>query len=233
MSDSLPPSSTDPSSTAPVPDDDAPPDELLSRVMNGDHQALAELFALYRPRLWRLVNFRLHPKLRGRVDADDLLQDAFLRAVDRQGSFLSEASRSPFLWFRMITMQTLLDLHRAHLGTEKRNATRETNFSGGGGGGFESTSCSLAAFLAGSFTSPSGAMQRAEMADQLDLVIQGMNEIDREVLALRHFEELTNGETAAALGLSEQAASVRYLRALRRLKEILKRFPSITGWPVK
>ena len=86
MSDSLPPSSTDPD---PVPDDDAPPDELLNRVMTGDHQALAELFAVYRPRLWRLVNFRLHPKLRGRVDADDLLQDAFLRAVDRQGSFLS------------------------------------------------------------------------------------------------------------------------------------------------
>ena len=105
MSDSLPPSSTDPD---PVPDDDAPPDELLNRVMTGDHQALAELFAVYRPRLWRLVNFRLHPKLRGRVDADDLLQDAFLRAVDRQGSFLSEASRSPFLWFRMITMQTCI-----------------------------------------------------------------------------------------------------------------------------
>ena len=217
--------------SSPAADDEAPP-ELVSRVMRGDQKALAELFAIYRPRLWRLVNFRLHPKLRGRVDADDLLQDAFLRAVDRQGSFLQEASRSPFLWFRMITMQTLLDLHRAHLGTEKRNAARETRLgSGGGGGQFESTSCSLAAFLAGSYTSPSGAIQRAELADQLDLVIQGMNDIDREVLALRHFEELTNSETAAALGLSEQAASVRYLRALRRLKEILKKFPTIGGWP--
>jgi RNA polymerase sigma-70 factor (ECF subfamily) len=197
--------------------------ELVNRIVRGDREALAELFLIYRPRLWRMVNFRLHPRLQGRVDADDVLQDAWLMAVDRIEYFLRDASHSSFIWFRMIVQQTLIALHRRHLGAEKRNAARDVPVHGGWEG--DSTSSSLAFHLSGSFTSPSSAVNRAELARQLDTILQGMNEIDREVLALRHFEELTNSETARVLNMSEQATSGRYLRALGRLKEILKIIP--------
>ena len=197
--------------------------ELVNRILKGDRQALAELFALFRPRLWRMVNFRLHPQLRGRIDADDVLQEAWLRAADRIGYFLREASHSPFIWFRLIVSQTLVDLHRRHLGAEKRDASRE--FSIDRGWSSASTSSSLAFHLQGHLTSPSSALHRAEQARQLDLALQSMNDVDREVLALRHFEELSNGETARVLNMSEQAASARYVRALARLKQVLQAFP--------
>jgi RNA polymerase sigma-70 factor (ECF subfamily) len=203
--------------------------ELDKRIIRGDREALAELFSLYRPRLWRMVNFRLHPRLHGRVDADDVLQDAWLMAVDRIGYFLRDASHSSFIWFRMIVQQTLVALHRRHLGAEKRSAARDVSMDGGWDA--DSTSSSLAFHLSGSLTSPSSAVHRAEVAKQLDTILQGMNEVDREVLALRHFEELSNSETARVLNMSEQAASGRYIRALGRLKEILKVVPGFLDEP--
>src|SRR5579872_3555204 len=92
--------------------DDALAAELSQRIIRGDKQALAELFSLYRPRLWRMVNFRLHPRLQGRVDPDDILQDAWIMAVNRISYFLRDASHSSFIWFRMIVNQTLVELHR-------------------------------------------------------------------------------------------------------------------------
>jgi RNA polymerase sigma-70 factor (ECF subfamily) len=197
--------------------------ELINRAMRGDREALSGLFAIYRPRLWRMVNFRLHPRLQGRIDADDVLQDAWLMAVDRISYFLRDASHSPFIWFRMIVNQALIDLHRRHLGAEKRDASRDVPLYGRPGS--DSTSSSMAYHLLGHLTSPSSALNKAELARQLDVALQGMNEIDREVLALRHFEELSNAETARVLNMSEQAASGRYIRALGRLKQILEVFP--------
>src|SRR5262249_30654091 len=128
---------------------------------------------------------------------------------------------------RMIVIQTLVDLHRRHLGTEKRDASRE--FSINSGWASESTSSCMAFQLSGQLTSPSNRLSQAETARQLELALQGMNEIDREVLALRHFEELSNGETARVLNMSEQAASIRYIRALGRLKQILEVLPGEHG----
>jgi RNA polymerase sigma-70 factor (ECF subfamily) len=196
---------------------------LVNRVLKGDRDALAEMFSLFRPRLWRMVNFRLHPRLQGRIDADDVLQDAWLMAVDRIGYFLRDSSHSPFIWFRMIVNQTLIDLHRRHLGAEKRSANRDVALQGGWSS--ESTSSCMAFQLLGHLTSPSSAYNRVELAKQLDMALQGMNEVDREVLALRHFEELTNTETARVLNMSEQAASGRYIRALGRLKQVLEVLP--------
>ena len=197
--------------------------ELVNQIIHGDRNALAELFSIYRPRLWRMVNFRLHPRLHGRIDADDVLQDAWIMAVDRIGYFLRDASHSSFIWFRMIVQQTLVALHRRHLGAEKRNAARDVPVHGGWQS--DSTSSSMAFHLCGSLTSPSSAVNRADLARQLDTILQSMNEVDREVLALRHFEELTNSEAARVLNMSEQATSGRYIRALGRLKEILEVIP--------
>lgn len=197
--------------------------ELVNRVIRGDVDALGELFLIHRPRLWRMINFRIDPRLAGRVDADDILQEAWLRAVDRIGSFLVDASRSTFIWFRMIATQTMLDLHRRHLGAQKRSAAREHSIHGGWTS--ESTSVSLARHLLGHLSSPSNAAMRAELTKQLDAALATMSDIDREVLALRHFEELTNSETAQVLEMTEQAASARYVRALARLRHILQSIP--------
>jgi RNA polymerase sigma-70 factor (ECF subfamily) len=212
-------------------DDDRSVDvsEHVNGALHGDREALAQLFAHYRPRLWRMVNFRLHPRLQGRIDADDVLQDAWLMAVDRISYFPRDASHSPFIWFRMIVNQTLVDLHRRHLGAEKRSATRDVSINGGWQS--ESTSSSMAFHLMGHLTSPSSAYNRVELARQLDVALEGMNDIDREVLALRHFEELSNSETARVLNMSEQAASGRYIRALGRLKQVLEVLPGFLDRP--
>ena len=193
---------------------------LRDRILRGDRDALSELFASYRPRLWRMVTFRLHPTLQGRIDADDVLQDAWLRAIERIEHFFEEGSNSSFLWFRSIVIQTLQDLHRFHLGTQKRTASRELSIEAGWGMG--STSSCLAYCLSDSAHSPSSNASRAELTKQLDSVLLGMNDVDREILALRHFEMLTNSEVAKLLSMTEQAASVRYVRALGRLKQIME-----------
>ncbi len=197
---------------------------LVRRIKSGDKQAFAELFSQFKPRLWRFVNLRLHPRLRGRIDPEDVLQDAWLRAVARLDYFPETISPAGFIWFRMILTQTLIELQRRHLGADKRDASRESSL---GGWSPNETSSSMAIQLCGRLTSPSVALARVELVQQLEVALQGLDDIDREVLALRHFEELTNAEAAMTLNLSEQAASKRYVRALRRLKGILEKFPNI------
>ncbi len=193
---------------------------LVNRVVQHDLDALAVLFSHYRDRLWRTVQFRMDARLRGRVDADDILQEAWLDAVKRVDSFLLDASRSIFVWFRLIVSQTLVDVHRRHITAQKRSASME--FSIHSGWSAASTSMSLSFHLLGHLTSPSQALVRQELSQQLDAALSGMNEIDREVLALRHFEELSNREAAQVIGISEQAASVRYMKALGRLKRVME-----------
>ncbi|MBX3437047.1 MAG: sigma-70 family RNA polymerase sigma factor, partial [Planctomycetaceae bacterium] len=178
---------------------------------------------LYRDRLSRIVGFRLDRRLQGRVDTDDVLQEAYLNAVQRMDRFLYDHPRSFFIWMRMIVTQTLVDIHRRHIGTQKRDASRDISIQGRWSPA--STSYSLSFHLLGHLTSPSQAALRAELSEQIDLALTGMSEIDREVLALRHFEEFSNLETSELLGLSEQAASLRYIRAISRLRTVLEAIP--------
>jgi len=197
--------------------------DLLDRVRLGDERALAELFSSERDRLWRMVQARLDRRLRGRVDPDDILQEAYLDATRRIAHFASEPSMSFFLWLRLIVGQTLVDVHRRHIEARMRDAGRDVSIARGVAPG--ASSASLAGQLVAHMTSPSHAAMRAEMEAQLGLAIDSLDPIDREVLVLRHFEELTNGEVAETLGIQVKAASIRYVRAVARLKAILVRFP--------
>lgn len=197
--------------------------ELIARVVRRDQEALAVLFSRHRDRLWRLVTFRMDPRLHGRVDADDVLQEAWLAAVQRIDHFVVDASRSIFVWFRLIASQTLVDIHRRHLGAQKRAAQNE--FSIDRGWCSSSTSSSLSFHLLDHLTTPSEAAQREELSEKLNESLASMREIDREVLALRHFEQLTNREAAQVLRISEQAASDRYVRALERLRLVMAAVP--------
>jgi len=202
---------------------DLPIESLVNDVIHGNRESLGVLFAHYRDRLWRIVNFRLDQRLIGRVDADDILQESYMNAEKRIEHFLHDSPEGFFIWLRLIVNQTLIDVHRRHLGTKSRDAKRERSVSGAWSS--TSTSFSLSHHLLGHLTSPSQAAVRAELADQLHLALESMSELDREVLALRHFEELSNVETAKVLDISEQAASVRYVRAIGRLRKILETIP--------
>ena len=198
-------------------------DALVNRVLHGDREALAAVFALHRDRLWRIVNFRLDQRMRGRVDADDVLQEVYLNAERRIQHVIEDAPDGLFVWFRLLVTQTLAEIHRRHLGTQRRDPMREQSLAAPHSA--DATSFSISSHLFGHLTSPSQAALRKELSEQLDFALSSMEELDREVLALRHFEELSNRETAQALGLTEQAASARYVRALTRLQHILKAIP--------
>ncbi len=198
---------------------------LERRLRTGDAEALAELFSRERERLWRIIHFRLAEPLRGRLGPEDVLQEAFVAASQRLPHSANGPATSAFIWLRMVVNQTLVDLHRRHLGAQMRDAAREVNLDAVSYG--QATSASVAIQLVGVFTSPTGAAARADVLGLVQAAIEQMDPIDREVLALRHFEELSNSEVGEALGIEQKAASIRYIRALRRLKEILAQVPDL------
>jgi RNA polymerase sigma-70 factor (ECF subfamily) len=203
--------------------DAAKADDLLDRARGGDAQALAALFDRYRDRLRHMVRLRLDRRLAGRLDPSDVLQEAYIEASKRLTPRPRERELPAFLWLRLVTGQALVDLHRRHLGAKMRDAGLEISLHHGSLP--QASSLSLAELLLGRLTSPTRAAQRAEMQLRLQQALNRMDPIDREVLTLRHFEELSNVETAQVLGLEPTAASNRYIRALKRLKEILAGIP--------
>jgi RNA polymerase sigma-70 factor (ECF subfamily) len=201
---------------------------LLFRALAGDEEAFAALFNSQRERLRRLVRLRLDRRLSGRVDSDDVLQDAYLEARKRLPDYARGPQAMPFhLWLRLVTGQKLTDLHRFHLGAQARDAGMEVSLHRGALP--QASSVSLAAQLLGKITSASRAAIRAEHKLILQEALNGMDLIDREVLTLRHFEHLSNDETALLLGLSRKAASNRYIRAVKRLKEVLSSIPGMSN----
>jgi RNA polymerase sigma-70 factor (ECF subfamily) len=184
---------------------------------------LAELFDRHRDRLRRMVQVRLDRRLQGRVDPSDVLQEAQLDVLHRAAEYAANPTMPPYPWLRYLTAQRLMILHRHHLGAQMRAAGHEVSLYRGALP--EATAVSLAALLLGRVTSPTRAARRAEMKIRLQEALNGMDPIDREVLTLRHFEELGNTETAEVLGISKTAACNRYLRALKRLREILSAIP--------
>jgi RNA polymerase sigma-70 factor (ECF subfamily) len=206
------------------PADDMSP--LLQRALAGDESALAALFDSYRERLRRMVRLRLDRRLSGRVDSSDVLQEAYLDVRKRIGEYARDPTAMPFhLWLRMVAGQRLTDIHRYHLGAQIRDAGMEVSLHRGPFP--QADSVSLAAQLLGKMTSASKAAIRAEHKLIVQEALNSMDPIDREVLALRHFEHLSNDETALVLGLRKSAASNRYIRALKRLKEILSSIPGL------
>jgi RNA polymerase sigma-70 factor (ECF subfamily) len=197
--------------------------ELLARAGRGDEQAFGQLFGQHRERLKRMVRLRLSRRLQGRLDESDVLQDAYLEICRRLHEFVQNPAVPLYLWLRQMTGLKLAELHRRHLGTRMRDADREVSIYRGALP--EADSASLAAHLLGQLTSPSQAAIKAEMRIKLQEVLNSMAPLDREVIALRHFEQLSGDETAEVLGLSKTAASSRYVRAITRLRKILSQFP--------
>jgi RNA polymerase sigma-70 factor (ECF subfamily) len=194
-------------------------DRLLQQAAGGDSTSWAALLDRYRDHLRRMVAFRLDGRLRGRVDPSDVIQDINLEAWQHLGDYVKRPGTPFVLWLRGIAANKLYELHRHHLGARKRDARREVALDAGARP--DATSAALAAQLLGHLTRPSEAAIHAERKVRLQLALGAMDPLDREVLALRHFEHLSPAEVAQVLGIKEKAAAMRYVRALRRLKEIL------------
>ena len=193
---------------------------LLGRAAAGDRQALGELLAGHRDRLVRMVCVRLDPRLKGRLDPEDVLQEIHCEATRRLPEHLADPRLPFFLWLRLLAGQTLAGLHRHHLGVQARDARREEHRPAGLGP--EAASVSLADRFVGDLTSPSQAAVRGERRARVEAALDALEPLDREVLVLRHFEALENDEAAAILGVTAAAARKRYFRALTRLRGVLE-----------
>jgi RNA polymerase sigma-70 factor (ECF subfamily) len=192
---------------------------LLDRLRAGDDPAVGELFDLFRDRLWRMLFVRLDRRIAGRVSPDDVLQEAFLDVARRIGEYLADPAVPIYVWLRFLVVQRMQMVQRMHLGAEMRAVGNEVSLDPGPA--FASAE-SMAGQFVGHMTSPSQAAMRNELRDRLRAALAEMDPLDREVLALRHFEELGNNEAAQVLGISKDAASKRHIRALKRLKELLQ-----------
>jgi RNA polymerase sigma-70 factor (ECF subfamily) len=191
---------------------------LLDRLRGKDAEALGELFQLHRERLWRMLYVRLDSRLASRLSPEDVLQETFLDVARRIGEYLAETVVPFYVWLRFLALQRMQMMQRAHLGAQMRDVREEVSLARGG---TFASSESMAGQLVSHMTSPSQAAIRHELQDRLRAALDEMDPLDREVLALRHFEELGNNEVAEILGIGKDAASKRHVRALKRLRDIL------------
>jgi RNA polymerase sigma-70 factor (ECF subfamily) len=200
---------------------------VLEQAAQGDAQVFGALLSRHQPRLRRMIALRLDRRLQGRIDPSDVIQEAYLEASARLAEYLRNPSMPFFLWLRFLTGQKLVTLHRHHMGVKMRDANQQVALDHRSLP--EASSVVLAAQLLDNDTRPSEAAIRAEMKIRVQEALDGMDPLDREVLALRHFEQLSRAEISQVLEVSEAAAGKRYLRALERLKQVLTRSQGSEG----
>lgn len=197
--------------------------ELLALARAGQREAIGELLDKHREALRRMVALRMDRALRQRVDASDIVQDALIEANRRLQEYLADP-RLPFrLWLHQIARDRLIDAHRRHRVAARRSLDREQPLAARAT--LDHSTIDLAAQLCDRELTPAAAATRHEIERRFQAALEELDENDREVILLRHFEQLTNQETAQALGLTEAAAGMRYLRAIRRLRARLQEPP--------
>ena len=193
--------------------------EILRDVADGDPEAVNRLMDRHRDAVRRMVQLRLDHAVARRVDASDVVQDVMLEASQRLSDYLKNPGMPFHLWLRQLALDRIIDMHRRHRGAQRRSVDWEQNFSGVGND--EQSAADLAALLRDAELTPAAAALRKELQARFVTALQQMDEGDREIIVMRHFEHLGNSEAAEALGLSAPAAGMRYLRAIRRLRELL------------
>ncbi|QDS92814.1 RNA polymerase sigma factor [Roseimaritima multifibrata] len=200
-------------------------ERLLQQAQAGDDCALACLFNQHRGRLRNLLAFRMDKHLHARLDPSDILQESFLTVARRIGEYDQETKVSFFVWVRAITMDRLLYAYRQHITTQKRDARRDLSLECQVGE--NATSMSIAVALLANGTSQLGQLIRKEQTAKLLERLSEMDAVDQEIIAMRVFEGLTNGEAAEALDITKRAASKRFVRAIRRLRIVISDIPGM------
>ena len=193
--------------------------DLLTDVENGDPSAVNRLLDRHREAVRRMVQMRLDQAVARRVDASDVVQDVLLEASQRLSDYIRSPSMPFHLWLRQLAKDRIIDMHRRHRAAQRRSVDREQNMSSFASD--DQSAADLTALLRDAELTPAASALRKEMEERFVLALDQLDESDREIVIMRHFEHLGNGEVAEALGLSAPAAGMRYLRAIRRLRELL------------
>ena len=193
-------------------------DEWVERAANGDEAARQRLLGSYRPILRRMVADRLDKRLAARVDPSDIVQEAMIDADRKLPKFLRTSSIPLLVWLRKIAAERIIDIHRRHLGSQRRSVIREHT-------GSRPIEASPLELIANGATSPSGELMREEEIERVRVAVDGLPERYREVLVMRHFHQMEPGEIARVTGLSTAAVRARIVRAMVRLKETLETLP--------
>lgn len=192
--------------------------ELLAGAGKGETSAVNQLLDRHREVLRNMVRARMDQKLARRIDASDVVQDVLLEASQRLDDYLRDPKLPFGLWLRQMAQDRIIDLHRRHRVARRRSLDREQQAAHGFG---DKSSLELAAQLRDPELTPAAATLRKELHGRFVEAIDRLEDEDREILLMRHFEQLSNSEAAELLGLSQPAAGMRHLRALRRLREVL------------
>jgi RNA polymerase sigma-70 factor, ECF subfamily len=207
--------------------DDSLTADLLAEIGRGQPDAVNRLLERHRASLRKQIELRLDRQIARRVDASDIVQDVLLEASERLRDYLADP-RMPFhVWLRHLAKDRMIDMHRRHRGAQRRSLDRERSLASPQFG--DQSSFDLAAQLAASELTPAAASIRKELEQRFLTAMEQLDDGDRDILLMRHFEQLGNTETAEALGLTPAAAGMRHLRALRKLRTILGERPSLRG----
>ena len=193
---------------------------LLASARDGDAEAVNRLLEKHRAPIRRLIELRLDRKVQRRVDVSDVVQDVMIEASGRLDKYLADPAMAFHLWLRQIAWDRIIDTYRRHRVSAKRNMDREQPMASPAGP--DQSTMELAVQLCDPGLTPAAAATQREIAVKVEQAIEKMNDQDREIILMRHYEHLSNLEIAEVLGLNPPAASMRYLRALRRLREMLQ-----------
>ena len=194
--------------------------ELLALAKDGDDSAVNQLMDRHRNSLRQLVRMRLDQKIQRRIDVSDVVQDILVEANRRLQRYMEDPIMPFHLWLRQIARDRIIDAHRRHRVSSRRSVDKEQAISAPKG--YDESSMQLAAILGDANLTPAAAALQKEIAGRIETAITKLDEKDSEIIIMRHYEMLSNQEIAVALELTEPAASMRYLRAVRRLKAILQ-----------
>jgi len=197
-------------------------EQLLDGARQGDDDAVNLLMDRHRNAIQRMVQMRLDQKIRRRVDVSDVVQDVLIEANRRLEGYLDNPAMPFHLWLRHIAKDRIIDAHRRHRGSAKRSVDREQPLAVPGN---DRSTIQLVAQLCDAELTPAARATQAEMARHVEQAISQLADQDGEIIVMRHYEHLSNQEVALALELSDQAASMRYLRAVRRLRGLLGEQP--------
>ncbi len=197
---------------------DTDTEQLVDRAAVGDRSAMEQLMSRHRDRLRQMVSVRMDRRLAARVDPSDVVQETLAEAARKLPVFVRERSLPFYLWLRELAWEHLVTLYRRHVRAQRRAVTREEpaelKLS-------DESTIVLAYQLAPSGTSPSEQMMRSELRQRVRLALNRLAPKDREILVMRHLEQLEVGEIAAILGITEGAVMMRRLRAFERLRRLL------------
>jgi len=191
---------------------------LVECAKDGDAVAKQQLFERHRDQLRRMIAVRLDPRLAARLDPSDVVQDALAEAATRLDEYFEKRPMPFYPWLRRLAWEKLVELHRTHIRSQKRSVTREEDFRMQLN---DESAVTLARRLASGGTSPSMRLVRQEMLDRVHKALERLSANDREVLVLRHLEQLSTEQVAVVLGISATAARTRHFRAVRRLHDML------------